>query len=143
LARAPSSISSESGAEQISASMIPPLSFLAITEMEERMQEEQLVGNLDDEEVWLLQDSGVNARRYLDGFLPSTFMAEWRLLRVTACAADLQIFSWRQLISNLPAGVSRGGPSTPTARRSLVASSQVVLSPATRLLAMTRGDDMS
>jgi hypothetical protein len=31
--------------------MIPPLSFLAITEMEERMQEEQLVGNLDDEEV--------------------------------------------------------------------------------------------
>jgi hypothetical protein len=29
--------------------------------MEERMQEEQLVGNLDDEEVWLLQDLGVNA----------------------------------------------------------------------------------
>lgn len=42
--------------------------------------------------------------------LPSTLMAERRLLRALACVADLRIFGLRHLITNLPADVPKGRP---------------------------------
>jgi hypothetical protein len=73
---------------------------------------------------WLLARRGSSAAAILGSasstvlrqpaaVLPSTPMAEWRLLQVLACVADLRIFGRRQCIFNLLAGVPKGRPFCP------------------------------